>query len=79
MANLIGVMIAVSLIPFVSFLGVLIGVGDTSKAWAFIAPLSFNLVCIISGALLAFVLLGFSREKYRVEKQIDKDIKAETK
>lgn len=76
-SNLIGVMIAVSLIPFVSFLGVLLGMGHFEQALVFIAPLGFNLSCIVMGALLAFVLLGFSREKQRVEKRIDKDIEAE--
>ena len=76
-SNLIGVMIAVSLIPFVSFFGVLVGFQAWEKALIFLPTLLFDLLCIIMGALLAFVLLGFSRQRSRVGKRIDKDIKAE--
>ncbi len=62
LSNLIGVAIAVSLIPFVSFFGVLLGMQQFLAIQAFILPFFINLFSIILGALLAFVLLGFSRK-----------------
>lgn len=72
LSNLIGVAIAVSLIPFVSFFGVLLGMGLFAVIQEFILPFFINLFSIILGSLTAFILLGFSRK--RDDSDIEKGI-----
>ena len=68
--NLVGVAIAVSLIPFVSFLGMLIG-AEKFEALNLLAPaFSFNLILIILGAMVAYLVLGFSRARKEVNSSI---------
>ena len=68
--NLVGIAIAVSLIPFLSFLGLLLGMEHYSLLGTYGALFGFNLLSLIFGALLAFLLLGFSEN----ERKIDHDI-----
>jgi uncharacterized hydrophobic protein (TIGR00271 family) len=65
--NLIGVAIAVSLVPVVSFFGILLGLGRFTQLGYYITPFAFNLVLIIVGATLAFVGLGFTRERKEID------------
>lgn len=75
-SNLIGVAIAVSLIPFVSFFGVLLGMGEFVAIKNLIFPFVWNLFSIISGALAAFLLLGFSK-KIDIDDEIEQQIENE--
>lgn len=76
LSSLIGVAIAVSLIPFVSFFGVLLGMGEFVAIRNLIFPFFWNLFSIISGSLLAFLLLGFSK-KIDINDEIQQQIKNE--
>jgi uncharacterized hydrophobic protein (TIGR00271 family) len=67
--NLIGVAIAVSLIPFVSFFGILLGMGLFKEMQNFATPFGLNLLLIIFGSLLAFLGLGFHRAKKEINNQ----------
>ncbi|MDH3324176.1 MAG: DUF389 domain-containing protein [Candidatus Peregrinibacteria bacterium] len=69
-SNFVGVAIAVSLIPFISFFGILLGRGDFNALMDSAILFGLNLVAIIWGAILAFLILDFGETK----KDIDKDI-----
>ncbi len=60
--NLVGVAIAVSLIPFVSFFGILLGMGEVAEFDLFSLLFIFNLLLIILGSVIAFMILGFSQK-----------------
>lgn len=74
LSNLVGVAIAVSLIPFVSFYGVLLGLQEFALIHNYWQPFLINLATIIVGATTAFFLLGFSRQK----KVLDQEVKHKT-
>ena len=65
-SSLIGVAIAVSLIPFVSFLGILLGMGQLSSLYSLFPVFAANLLTIIAGATFAFLILGFSQKKSEI-------------
>ncbi|QQS59767.1 DUF389 domain-containing protein [Candidatus Peregrinibacteria bacterium] len=67
--NLIGIAIAVSLIPGVSFFGVLLGIGNIDRIQDFLFAFSFNLFCLIFGAVSAFLLLGFRRVRDEIRQE----------
>lgn len=60
-SNLIGVAIAVSLIPIVSFFGMLIGAEEFNQVQVLAPAFAFNLLLLILGAMMAYLVLGFSR------------------
>lgn len=67
--NLVGVAIAVSLIPFVSFFGILLGLGLFDYLQNYAISFGLNLTLILLGSVFAFLALGF----HRVRKNIDDD------
>lgn len=69
--NLVGVAIAVALIPLVSALGILLGLAKISAMGYLAGWFGFNLLSLILGAITAFVILGFRHPK----EQINKDLK----
>ena len=69
--NLVGVAIAVSIIPIVSFLGILIGLERYKEAFFLFAPFGINLLSISFGALLAFLLLGFSQYREEIDSEME--------
>lgn len=71
LSNLIGVAIAVSLIPFVSFFGVLLGLQEFTIINNYWLPFIINLLTIIVGATSAFLLLGFSRQKRVLDHEVE--------
>ena len=73
--NLIGVAIAVSLIPFVSFLGIILSL-DPKSIVVYLQNFTLNLAMIVSGALMAFIILGFSREGHKLESRIEKEVES---
>lgn len=70
-SNLVGVAIAVSLIPFVSFFGVLLGLKEFSLIHAYWQPFVINLITILVGATSAFLWLGFSRQKKVLDHEVE--------
>ncbi|NCP66727.1 DUF389 domain-containing protein [bacterium] len=72
-SNLVGVAIAVSLIPFVSFFGVLLGLQEFSLINYYWQPFMINLVTILVGATSAFLLLGFSRQKRALDQEVEQN------
>lgn len=78
LAQLIGVAIAVSLIPFVSFMGIIWGLGDFTGFLKLLTNFSLNLLCITSGALCCFVLLGLRNSGANVKRQIEREIQADS-
>lgn len=70
-SNLVGVAIAVSLIPFISFFGVLLGLKEFSLINVYWQPFIINLITILVGATSAFLLLGFSRQKKSLDKEVE--------
>jgi uncharacterized hydrophobic protein (TIGR00271 family) len=69
--DFVGVAIAVSIIPIVSFLGILIGLGRYQEAFFLCVPFVINLLSISFGALIAFLLLGFSQHREEIGDEID--------
>ena len=69
-ANLVGVAIAVSLIPFISFLGVSMGLNEWNAFASAGLILAYNLLSIVSGAIIMFFLLGFNSPKSRIDGDI---------
>lgn len=67
--NLIGIAIAVSLIPGVSFFGVLLGIGNIDRIQDFLFAFASNLFCLIFGAVIAFLLLGFRRVREEIQQE----------
>ncbi len=67
--HLIGVAIAVSLIPFVSFFGILLGMGLYLDLQEYAMSFTLNLLLIILGSVLAFLGLGFHRVKKEITEQ----------
>jgi len=74
--NLIGVAIAVSLVPFVSFFGVLLGMKQFEEIHWFAFTFGVNLASILSGAIFAFLILGFRRRKKQLDKEVEAEIEA---
>ncbi len=72
-SNLVGVAIAVSLIPFVSFFGVLLGLQELALINAYWQPFIINLITILVGATSAFLLLGFSRKKKSLDQEVEQN------
>ena len=72
LSNLIGVAIAVSLVPFVSFFGVLIGLGQFERMLIYLGAFTVNIVAIIAGAIVAFLYLGFAVKSKDIDHKIDK-------
>lgn len=70
-SNLVGVAIAVSLIPFVSFFGVLLGLQEYGLINSYWQPFVINLITILVGATSAFLILGFSRQKESLDKEVE--------
>ncbi len=68
--NIVGVAIAVSLIPFVSFMGILVGLEKYSEIDWYLFNFSVNIATIILGATSAFLLLGFSRQKKVLDAEV---------
>ncbi len=75
-SNMIGVAIAVSLIPFVSFFGVLIGMNQSAEIHWFAFAFGINLASILLGAICAFLLLGFRTRKKQLDKEVEVEIEA---
>jgi len=69
-ANLVGIAIAVSIIPLISFLGVLIGLGKWTTLLYFSGWLGLNLSSLIFGAITAFIILGFRQPKSKISHEI---------
>jgi uncharacterized hydrophobic protein (TIGR00271 family) len=72
-SNLVGVAIAVSLIPFVSFFGVLLGLQEFGMINNYWQPFVINLLTILIGATSAFLLLGFSRQKKSLDQEVEQN------
>lgn len=72
LSHLIGVAIAVSLVPFVSFFGVLMGLGQFDRMLVYLGTFSFNIFAIIAGAIVAFLYLGFSVKAHNIEHQVER-------
>lgn len=72
-SNFVGVAIAVSLVPFVSFFGILIGLERYSEISWYLVTFTVNIFSITLGALLAFIILGFSRHKKEILAQVEKN------
>lgn len=72
LSHLIGVAIAVSLVPFVSFFGVLFGLGEFDRMLIYLGAFTFNIAAIIVGAIVAFLYLGFSVKAQDIDHKIDK-------
>ncbi len=72
-SNLVGVAIAVSLIPFVSFFGVLLGLQEFSLINNYWQPFIINLITILVGATSAFLILGFSRQKRSLDHEVEQN------
>ncbi len=70
MGNMIGVAIAVSLIPFISFFGVLVGLEQFEELHWYAFTFTINLLAIILGATTAFLMLGFSRAKKAIATEV---------
>jgi uncharacterized hydrophobic protein (TIGR00271 family) len=71
-AHLVGVAIAVSLIPFVSFFGILIGMERFDDLLHIGLPFLLNIFAIIAGALVAFVALGvFSLDNEKINEELE--------
>jgi|GEM_PF-1584943 len=70
--NLVGIAIAVSLIPFLSFLGLLLGAGHYDLLGTYSILFGFNLLSLIFGSVLAFLLLGFSENDRKIDHEIEK-------
>lgn len=76
-ANIVGVAIAVSLIPLISFLGILIGVARFDLFPRFAGFLAMNLAGIVGGSVLAFISMRFTHSKSRISQHIkrtEKDV-----
>ena len=71
--NLVGVAIAVSLIPFVSFIGILLGLGKYGDLSWYTTNFLINIGTIILGATSAFLFLGFSRQKKTLDAEVEKN------
>ena len=69
--NLVGVAIAVSLVPFVSFFGILLAAEKFDKLSELFFLFTTNLLALIFGAILTFFLAGISKIK---KSQIDREI-----
>ncbi len=69
--HLVGVAIAVSLVPFVSFFGILLGKGSYAEIGKIYLNFLFNLFFILFGAVFAFLILGV----YSFQKEISKEVK----
>ncbi|MCF7905819.1 DUF389 domain-containing protein [Candidatus Gracilibacteria bacterium] len=72
-ANLVGIAIAVSIIPLVSFLGVLLGLKKWMTLLYFSGWLGLNLSSLIFGAITAFIILGFRQPKSKISREIDNE------
>lgn len=72
LSNLIGVAIAVSLIPFVSFFGVLLGLCQFEQLAVYLTTFLINIFTIIAGATTAFIFLGLSVTPEEVALEIEK-------
>ena len=72
-SNLVGVAIAVSLIPFVSFFGILLGLQEFALINQYWQPFIINLVTILVGATTAFLMLGFSRKKRALDHEVEQN------
>lgn len=72
-SNLVGVAIAVSLIPFVSFFGVLLGLQEFEIINHYWQPFAINLATILVGATSAFLMLGFSRQKKSLDQEVEQN------
>jgi len=72
-SNLVGVAIAVSLIPFVSFFGVLLGLQEFGLINYYWQPFIINLITILVGATTAFLMLGFSRQKKELDHEVEQN------
>ena len=70
-SNIVGVAIAVSLIPFISFFGVLLGLQEFEMMNRFWQPFAINLITILVGATSAFLMLGFSHQKKSLDKEVE--------
>lgn len=70
-SNIVGVAIAVSLIPFVSFFGVLLGMQEFDLMRHYWQPFTINLITILVGATTAFLMLGFSTKKESLDHEIE--------
>lgn len=70
-AHLVGVAIAVSLIPFVSFFGILVGMGEFNKIEHIYLNFLLNLATILLGAIFAFLILGFSSFRRQIQDEIE--------
>lgn len=70
-SNLVGVAIAVSLIPFVSFFGILLGLQEFALMNHYWQPFTINLITILVGATSAFLMLGFSRKKKVLDHEVE--------
>lgn len=68
--NLVGVAIAVSLIPFVSFFGMLLGAEEFYEIKLLALAFVLNLALIIFGAMVAYLVLGFSRVRGELDDSI---------
>ncbi len=73
LSNLIGVAIAVSLIPFVSFFGVLLGLGRFEDLYLYLATFTINILAIIAGATVAFLWLGFAVKSKTIDTELNKN------
>ena len=69
-ANLVGVAIAVSLIPIISLLGMLIGLGDFTAFNYFSALFGIILLGIVLGSVIAFALIGFDHSRSKINHNI---------
>ena len=71
-SNIIGVAIAVSLVPFISFFGILLGLQKFDKMWLYLGAFTINILAIISGAIIAFLYLGFGARTKKIDQQLEK-------
>lgn len=69
--NLVGVAIAVALIPLVSALGILLGLEKITAMGYLAGWFGFNLLSLILGAITAFVILGFRHPKQQITKDLE--------
>jgi len=72
-ANLVGIAIAVSIIPLVSFLGVLLGLEKWNTMLYFSAWFGLNLTSLVFGSVFAFILLEFRQPKSRISREIENE------
>jgi uncharacterized hydrophobic protein (TIGR00271 family) len=70
--NLVGIAIAASLVPFISFFGVLLGLQKFLILNDSAVLFGFNLLTLILGAVVAFLCLGFQENGNHITQEIAK-------